>query len=671
MKQRTIVATAALPYANGDIHIGHLVEYVQADIWTRFQKMRGHNCLFICADDTHGTPIMLKAKELGITPEKFIEQSHQKHTQDFKDFGVEFDEYSTTHSPQNKKIAEEIYFALKSKGHLVTRMVDQLYDEKEKMFLPDRFVVGTCPKCQSPNQYGDSCEKCGATYSPMDLINPQSKVSGAKPVVKASEQVFCRLEDFREFLLEFIPSHTSKDVSKKLLEWFNEGLRDWDFSRDEPYFGFPIPGLPHKYFYVWFDAPIGYISSTLLHCERTGKSFDSFWRDPNSERYHFIGKDIISFHLIFWPCLLKASDYQLPNSVFVHGMLTTNGEKMSKSRGTFIPARVYLNHLHPNYLRFYYAAKMNSSHDDIDLNFEDFVQKVNSDFIGKITNLASRGAQMLIKSCGGTIVEPDLAGKQLLQDTAQYYTVVAEAFEGREFSKAMTMIRDLADMANKYFDENEPWKLVKTDAVKTAQVLSTVLHLFRDIAIYLSPVVPDYARKVEALFGDSSYQWSDLGKSLVGRTLLKYEHLAQRIEMKSVELIIEESKKLFAVTTEAAEVASQSKQTTDFLSIDEFLKVDLRVGKIIEADEVAGSDKLLKLKVDLGANMGQRQIFSGIKSSYRAEELVGRLVAVVANLAPRKMKFGVSEGMVVAAGDGAKIRLMSVDVGAEPGQRIQ
>jgi methionyl-tRNA synthetase len=683
-QKRKIVVTAALPYANGFIHIGHLVEYLQADFWTRFQKMRGHDCIYVCADDTHGTPIMVKARELGITPEELIAGSHENHLKDFTDFGVGFDIYSSTNSPENRELSNEFYLKMRDQGHTDIRQIQQLFCEHDKMFLPDRFVKGTCPSCSAPDQYGDSCDKCGATYSTADLKSPYCAICRNTPVLKGSDHVFFKLNDFKAFVQDWMPKHTSKDVSSKLLEWFESDLRDWDISRDAPYFGFEIPGLPNKYFYVWVDAPIGYVSSTLQWCQKNGGDFDSIWRkDSEAEVYHFIGKDIIYFHCIFWPAMLKAAGFRTPNQVFVHGFLTVNGEKMSKSKGTMVPARNYLNHLDPMYLRYYYACKMTSTLNDIDLNVTDFVNRVNSDLIGKITNLASRGAQMLKKRIDGQLGPLPPEGKKLVELAQSKSETIAQHYENRDFARAITEIRELADEANKYFDEKAPWNLIKTDVEGTRAVLSTTLNLFRILAIYLKPILPAYSDKVANLMSETPYVWADAAKTLEAGSIGEYEHLATRVEQESLERAIEESKPkeaapaatpaaASAVAAPAAKSGAQaSVEAPAEIDFEEFAKVDLRVAKIVEAEEIKEADKLLRLKIDLG-EMGQRQIIAGIKSAYKAEDLVGRLTVVVANLKPRKMKFGMSEGMVLAAGPGGKdLFILSPDSGAQPGQKVK
>ncbi len=691
--KRNIIATAALPYANGPIHLGHLVEYLQADFWTRFQKMRGHDCRYVCADDTHGTPIMVKARELGIRPEELIERSFQEHSKDFADFGIHFDIYSSTNSEENRQLAEEFYIRMRDQGHTEVRKIQQLYCEHDKMFLPDRFVKGTCPTCGAADQYGDSCDKCGATYSPAELKGPYCSICRNTPVPKGSDHVFFKLNDFRDFLQEWMPAHTSREVSSKLLEWFKDDLRAWDISRDEPYFGFEIPGFKGKYFYVWLDAPIGYIASTWQLCKKQKDDFDSIWRQSNSkagnEIYHFIGKDIIYFHCLFWPAMLKAADFRLPNQVFVHGFLTVNGEKMSKSKGTFISARTYLNHLDPMYLRYYYACKLTSSLNDVDLNVEDFVGRVNSDLIGKITNLGSRGAQMLSKRIDGRLGKLDKEGELLVARAQARSESIAAHFEARDFAKALTEIRELADEANKYFDDKAPWNLIKEDVPGTRAVLTATLNIFRILAIYLKPVLPEYADKVASLLGESSYSWADAQKILQESSIGDYQHLAVRVELEKFQRVIEDSKPSEAAAPKATtDVAAKSAtksatksaatkgappatETPGEIEFDDFAKVDLRIAKILEAEEIKEADKLLRLKVDLG-ELGQRQIIAGIKSAYQAKDLVGRLTVVVANLKPRKMKFGMSEGMVLAAGPGGKdLFILSPDSGAQPGQKVK
>lgn len=672
--RRTIVATSALPYANGSIHIGHMVEYIQTDIWTRFQRMRGHDCMYVCADDTHGTPVMIKARELGITPTELVNRQHAEHAKDFSDFGVAFDVYSSTNTDENRQLAEEFYIKMRDQGHTAVKAIQQLYCDNDKMFLPDRFVKGTCPVCASTDQYGDSCDKCGSTYSPSELKQPRCSVCGTPPVLRGSDHIFFKLNDFRDFLRDWMPKHTPKDVSTKLMEWFEGELRDWDISRDDPYFGFEIPGFKGKYFYVWVDAPIGYISSTWQLAKKRGLDFDKLWKTGDAEIYHFIGKDITYFHCLFWPAMLKTAGFKLPNQVFVHGHLTVNGEKMSKSKGTSITARTYLNHLDPMYLRYYYACKLTSRVDDLDLNITDFVNRVNSDLVGKITNLGSRGAQMLKKRIDGKLGKLSGEGLELVKRAQARAESIAAHFEARDFARAITEIREIADDANKYFDDKQPWNMIKDDVEGTRVALTATLNVFRLLAIYLKPVLPLYSDKVAKLLGEEAYSWSDSAKTLEGSAIGDYEHLATRVEVEKFEQVIEDSKPKDAAATANTSPASPAKPGTDApgeISIDDFMKVDLRIAKIVEAEAVPEADKLLRLKVDLG-ELGQRQIFAGIKSAYDPATLVGRLTVVVANLAPRKMKFGMSEGMVLAAGPGGKdLWILSPDSGAQPGQKVK
>lgn len=533
-----IIVTSALPYANNSLHLGHMVEYLQTDFWVRFQKSKGEDCIYICGDDTHGTPIMISARDQKISPEELIANCAKEHIQDFSDFGVQFDHYSSTNSPENKKFVSEIYLALKEKNHVTTKTIKQLYCEHDTMFLPDRFVKGTCPHCKAADQYGDSCDKCGATYSTSEVISPKCSVCSRPPVLKDSDHVFVQLSHFQNFLKEWVPKHTSKEVSNKLKEWFEGDLRDWDISRDAPYFGFKIPGYEDKYFYVWVDAPVGYIAATKEWCDKNNKNLDDYWKNPKAKIYHFIGKDIIYFHSLFWPSMLSATDYTLPSGVFVHGFLKVNGEKMSKSKGTFIKARKYLDTLNPMYLRYYYACKLNSGLDDIDLNLEDFVQRVNSDLIGKITNLGSRGGQMLGKKLDGQMTTLDEEALRVVRFSKEKSKIISEHYQNRDFAKAMEEIRSIADEANRYFDEKEPWKSIKEDVSGAQVVLTCILNVFRDMAIYLSPIIPEYSKKVAELFNEEIYKWSDLDKTLVNHKINAYEHLATRLDIEDVKKIL-------------------------------------------------------------------------------------------------------------------------------------
>ena len=679
MTKRRILVTSALPYANGDIHIGHLVEYLQTDFWVRFQRMRGHDCVYVCADDTHGTPIMVRARNEGITPEALIARSHQQHSRDFAAFEVAFDNYYTTHSDENRAFSNRIFHALEQGGHITTRLLPQLYCEHDGMFLPDRFVKGTCPKCGSAGQYGDACDACSATYAAEELVDARCTVCGRAPVTRDSEHLFFELEHFRDYLKAWVPAHSARDVANKLLEWFGEPLRGWDISRDAPYFGFEIPGHPGKFFYVWVDAPIGYMASLQNWCERRGESFDAWWQNPATELYHFIGKDIVRFHCLFWPAMLHSAGFRGPDQVFVHGFLTVNGEKMSKSKGTFISARTYLDHLAPQDLRFYYACKLNGSTDDIDLNLEDFTGRVNSDLVGKITNLASRGAQMLHKNLGGRTGELDAVGRDLLVFAQGRAETVAAAYESRDFCRVLVEVRDIADRANQYFDGRAPWALVKTDPDAARAVLTSTLNIFRVLAIYLKPILPSFAAKVEKLFGEAPYAWDGVATVFTNKPVGAYEYLATRIEKEQVDKMVESSIPVANPSEPAAAAPAAAKPAAPaegapkaLIDFDTFSKVDLRVGKIVTSELVEGADKLLKLMVDLADGKPPRQVFAGIRKFYEPATLVGRCVVVVANMAPRKMRFGVSEGMVLAAtnADGS-IFVVAPDSGVQPGTVVK
>ena len=665
-KPRKILVTSALPYANGSPHMGHLVEYIQTDIWVRFQKLRGHDCIYVCASDAHGTPIMLKARELGITPEQLTEGFSKEFVDDFGDFHIEFDNYYTTHSPENEELVRGMYERLRESGDVYTRTIEQSYDEKEGMFLPDRFVKGTCPRCKSEDQYGDACEVCGATYAPEDLIDPKSVLSGTTPVKRESEHYFFRLSNYEERLRQWMHDATlDRNVVAKLEEWFEAGLQDWDISRDAPYFGFRIPGTEDKYFYVWLDAPVGYMASFRHLCDRTeGLDFDEYWKaDSECELYHFIGKDIMYFHTLFWPAVLNGSGYRTPSSVYAHGFLTVDGQKMSKSRGTFIKARTYLDNLDPEFLRYYYAAKLGPTIEDIDLNLEDFVARVNSDLVGKLVNIASRCAGFVSKRFDGKLSDT-LPDKALFAEFADASEAIAAHYEKREFSKAMRLVMALADKANRYIDEHKPWVMAKDeDKLADVQLVCTQgLNLFRSLMIYLAPVLPSVAQSAREFLGEGEWHWPDASTPLLGKSINKFKPLLTRVDPKQVERMIEQSKESTPVTAPAEE--------DDYISIDDFMKVDLRIAKIEKAEPVEGADKLLALTLDVGDST--RQVFAGIKAAYEPESLVGRHVVVVANLAPRKMRFGVSEGMVLASGPGGKdIFLLSPDEGATPGMRVK
>ncbi len=667
-QQRKILVTSALPYVNGSPHMGHLVEYIQTDIWVRFQKLRGHDCIYVCASDAHGTPIMLKARELGITPEALTEGYTKEFVSDFADFGVEFDNYHTTHSPENEALVGEMFSALRETGDIYTKTIEQAYDEKEGMFLPDRFVRGTCPYCKTEDQYGDACENCGKTYSPADLIDPVSVVSGTTPVTRASEHYFFKLSEYGDRLRQWMHDATlDRNVVAKLEEWFEAGLQDWDISRDAPYFGFRIPGTEDKYFYVWLDAPVGYPASFMHLCKRRDDlDFDDYWRPgSDAELYHFIGKDIMYFHTLFWPAVLQGSGFRTPTSVFAHGFLTVDGQKMSKSRGTFIKARTYLDNLDPNFLRYYYAAKLGPTIDDIDLNLEDFVARVNSDLVGKLINIASRCAGFISKRFDGKLADK-LPDTELFAEFADASEAIAEHYERREYSKAMRLVMALADKANRYIDDHKPWVMIKDDdKLADVQLVCTQgLNLFRSLMVYLSPVIPDVANRSREFLNEQSWQWRDASTPLLGAMVQKFKPLLTRVESAQVERMVEQS-------TESTEVAeSESESEEDIISIDDFAKVDLRIARVESAAPVEGADKLLELTLDLGDS--KRQVFAGIKAAYEADTLVGRHVIVVANLAPRKMRFGVSEGMVLAAGPGGEdIFLLSADDGAKPGMRVK
>ncbi len=669
MSKRRIVVTSALPYANGDIHLGHLVEYIQTDFWVRFQKLRGNDCVYICADDTHGTPVMIRARKEGITPEELIARSHALHLKDFTDFQIAFDNYYSTNSPENKALSEKIYLAVEKQGFITKKTTPQLYCEHCKMFLPDRFVKGTCPKCSAEGQYGDSCDKCGSTYGAEELGHPICTTCGGTPVVKDSEHLYFELEPQHDYLEKWIPGHTTSDVSNKLLEWFKEPLRGWCISRDAPYFGFEIPGYKDKFFYVWVDAPIGYVASLQNWCGKNGKG--DLWNDPDVELYHFIGKDIIRFHCLFWPGMLHAAGFKGPNKVFVHGFLTVNGEKMSKSKGTFVNARTYLDNLPPEALRYYYAAKLGGTTDDMDLNLSDFVQRVNSDLIGKITNIASRSAQMLQKKLNGRLAtlkghEEELS---LLEKMRAASETIAKFYEDRRFNQVVVEICRLADAANEYFDRKEPWKTVKTDSETTRVTLTAALNAFRILAIYLKPILPVYAEKAMKLFDESEWTWDSLATTVEERALGVYEYLAARIDMKQVEAMVAAATVKPADSGEVAHESRASKnkdkgpekkaseRSADApalkpeITFPDFEKLDLRIGVVECCEIVPKSSKLLKFVLDAGT-LGKRTIFSGIRAAYPdPSALVGKEVVFVANLAPRKMSVGVSEGMILFAGE--------------------
>jgi len=688
---RKLLVTSALPYANGSIHLGHLVEYIQTDIWVRFQKMQGHTVHYVCADDTHGTPIMLRAEKEGITPEALIEKVHAEHSQDFAEFLVQFDNYYSTNSEENRQLSGNIYRALKANGKIATKTIEQYFDPVKNMFLPDRFIKGECPKCHAKDQYGDNCEVCGATYSPTELINPFSAVSGATPVRKETEHYFFKLSECADFLRDWTRSGTLQaEAANKMSEWVGEAgenkLSDWDISRDAPYFGFEIPDAPGKYFYVWLDAPIGYMASFKNLCAKAAIDFDEYWKkDSTTELYHFIGKDILYFHALFWPATLEYSGHRTPTQVFAHGFLTVNGEKMSKSRGTFITARSYLEHVkNPEYLRYYYAAKLNGSMEDIDLNLEDFVARVNSDLVGKYINIASRTAGFVAKKFDNKLIDAQHA---VINEMRAAAPAIAEAYAARDFARALREIMKLTDAANAYVAEAAPWVVAKDDskAAELHTICSNALEMFRLLTIYLKPVLPNIAVAVEAFLNVQPLQWSDVGQGLGAQTIQPYNHMVTRLEGKQIEAMVEANKDSLqaastpAKTESAAKTSAKSEAKADtpvveegaYISIDDFTKVDLRIAKIVSAEHVEGAEKLLKLLLDIGEEK-PRQVFAGIKSAYDPATLVGRLTVMVANLAPRKMKFGMSEGMVLAASDerGGPY-ILSPDSGAQAGMRVK
>ena len=679
-KRRKILVTSALPYANGPIHLGHLVEYVQTDIWVRFQRMRGHTVYYVCADDAHGTPIMLRAQSEGITPERLIQRISGEHQADFAEFNISFDNYHSTHSEENRWLAETIYGRLRQGGHILQRTIKQAYDPVKEMFLPDRFIRGTCPRCGAADQYGDSCEVCSATYSPTDMKDAVSVVSGAKPVEKESEHYFFKLADFEQMLRDWLQPaegnkrHVQEEVANKLNEWFDAGLQDWDISRDAPYFGFEIPGAPGKYFYVWLDAPMGYLASFKQFCVREGIDFDEYWKpDSDAEVYHFIGKDILYFHALFWPAVLSGAGFRKPTAIFTHGFLTVNGQKMSKSRGTFIMARTYLSHLNPEYLRYYLAAKLNNRVEDIDLNFDDFTTRVNSDLVGKVVNIASRCAGFINKRFDDELSA--IAETALFNQLAGKSVEIALLYEQRRYSQAMREIMALADQANAYINDKEPWVIAKQQGrdSELQAICSDGINLFRLLIIYLKPVLPVLAEKSEAFLNIGPCQWADLSVPLpAGHRIKPFKHMMQRLEPVAIDAMLAETEKEQKTVTETKPAGGPlaDDPIRAPISIDDFSKIDLRVARIVKADHVDGADKLLQLTLDLGGET--RNIFAGIKSAYAPEDLVGKLTVMVANLEPRKMRFGVSEGMVLAAGPGGKeLWILSPDDGAQPGMRIK
>jgi len=667
MTKRKILVTSALPYANGEIHLGHLLEYIQTDIWVRFQKAIGNECHYVCADDAHGTPIMLKADELGITPEELISSVSERHQKDFKDFYIGFSQYHSTHSEENREISEYIYNQLNTKGFISKKTISQAFDPVKKMFLPDRFIKGECPKCGADDQYGDNCESCGATYSPTELKNPRSVVSGVAPITKDSEHYFFDLPKFEKDLKSWTSAgHLQEETSNKLLEWFNQGLQQWDISRDEPYFGFKIPGTENKYFYVWLDAPIGYLGSFKKYCNESEIDFDEYLNtESETEMYHFIGKDIIYFHALFFPAMLMGSGFRTPSAVYAHGFLTVNGQKMSKSRGTFIQARNYLNYLNPEYLRYYYAYKLSSRIDDIDLSLEDFKYRVNSDIVGKVVNIASRSAGFIVKKFNKKL-SAYVSETALYDEFVNAGSTISKHYENREFGQAMREIMKLADKANQYIDDKKPWQMVKEEGKENEvhDVASMSLNFFRILMTYLSPVLPDMAEKSRDFLNLEDLSWNLIKTPLTKHEINKFKPLMSRIEDEQIDKLIESSKEISPKTESIKEQVMDS-----YISIDDFAKVELKVAKIIDANHVEGADKLLQLTLDIGDEK-TRNVFAGIKAHYAPEDLKGKLTVMVSNLAPRTMKFGVSEGMVLAAGDGKSLHILNPDDGAKPGMKI-
>ena len=677
--QRRILVTSALPYANGPIHLGHLVEYIQTDIWVRFQRARGHEVHYVCADDAHGTAIMLKAEQNGVTPEQQIADVKADHERDFADFLIRFDNYHSTHSDENREFSSFIYLKNRDGGHIATRPVRQLFDPEKQMFLADRFIKGDCPKCNAKDQYGDSCEVCGATYAATELKNPYSTISGATPVEKESIHYFFKLPDFAAFLQDREKSgRLQPEVANKLDEWFEAGLNDWDISRDAPYFGFEIPDAPGKYFYVWLDAPIGYMASFKNLCSKNpALSFDEFWKeDSTTELYHFIGKDIVYFHALFWPAMLEGAGFRKPTAICAHGFLTVNGQKMSKSRGTFIKARTYLDSLNPEYLRYYFAAKLSGTVEDIDLSLDDFTARVNSDLVGKVVNIASRCAGFINKKFEGRLTA-SCAEPVLLNEFIDAGESIALHYENRDFGRAIREIMALADRANQYIDEKKPWALAKVEGkdAEVQEVCSVGINLFRQLMVYLSPILPATSAASASFLNISGFEWESREQLLVDHTINAFQPLMTRIEKEKVDAMVDASKENLVATPTGAPVAvakpAEPEQTTE-ISIDDFMKVDLRVARIVNAQHVEGADKLLQLTLDIGEEK-TRNVFAGIKSAYpEPEKLIGRLTVMVANLAPRKMKFGMSEGMVLAAGPGGSdIFILSPDDGASAGMKVK
>ncbi|HOT72097.1 MAG TPA: methionine--tRNA ligase [Anaerohalosphaeraceae bacterium] len=669
---RKLIVTSALPYANGPIHIGHLVEYIQTDIWVRFQKACGNECYYFCADDTHGTPVMIRARSEGITPEQLIARVHEEHLRDFTGFQIRFDNYYSTHSEENRMLSERIYQGAVKSGSIVKRPVLQAYDEQEKMWLPDRYIKGTCPRCKAPDQYGDSCDVCGAHYQTTELINPVSVISGKPPVFRESVHYFFRLSRYEEPLKKLFDSgYVQASVRNKLDEWFAMGLKDWDISRDGPYFGFKIPGEEDKYFYVWLDAPIGYMASCKNYCDRHGLDFEQVWNSGEYEICHFIGKDIMYFHALFWPALLMSASLRVPTKLFVHGFLTVNGQKMSKSKGTFIMAETYLKHLDPQYLRYYYASKLTGDVSDIDLNVEDFINRVNADLVGKLANLASRCGPMLSQKLGGRLGRLDEKGKALFQQMLAARESILADYESLNYASVIRTVTSLADVCNRFVEDAQPWATLRAEPEATRTNLTAALNAVKVLTIYLKPVLPAFAEKIETFLNIPPLTFADAEQPLEDRPICEYIRLAERVEKGKVDAMIEESKQQDAPAAPAAAPAEPQLEEplAPECTIEDFARIDLRIARISRAERVEGADKLLALELDLGAL--KKHVFAGIAKAYKPEDLVGRLVVCVANLKPRKMKFGLSEGMVCAAGSGGEnVFLLTVDPGAKPGQRV-
>lgn len=681
MSKRKILVTSALPYANGDIHLGHLLEYLQTDMWVRFQKSRGHTCHYVCADDAHGTAIMLRAEQEGLSPEALIEKVSAAHQADFAKFNIHFDNYSSTHSDENRELSSDIYRRLRDAGHIATRDIQQMYDPEKGLFLADRFIKGTCPNCKTPDQYGDNCEACGATYTPAELIDPVSAISGATPEIRESKHYFFRLPDFEGFLKSWLQSGSVQpQIANKLGEWFESGLNEWDISRDAPYFGFEILDAPNKYFYVWVDAPIGYMASFKQLADREGLDFDSYWGESaDAEVHHFIGKDIVYFHALFWPAMLHGAKLRTPSGIHCHGFVTVNGAKMSKSRGTFIKADTYARFLDPEHLRYYFAAKLTSRVDDLDLNFEDFTARVNSDVIGKVVNIASRCAGFIKKAGGRTSAQ--VAEPELLERFMAAGDEIAAAFEAREFNQGIRLIMALADEANTYIADKAPWALAKQEGREqdVLDICSMGLNLFRQLMVYLAPIMPNMAIKTQAFLQLDSLDWDSRLTALTDHPIAPFKAMTSRVDPKAIDAMLEASKEVLAQeqqlrsNTDATDSSDDTapkviEPIADQISIDDFAKIDLRIARIVEAETVEGSKKLLKLTLDIGSET--RTVFSGISGHYAPEALKDRLTVMVANLAPRKMRFGISEGMVLATGDNDGLYLLSPDSGAQPGQRV-